>query len=89
MKKRTSEQVFVDLLRKTEIEGRHVSDAQNASTYAPRIFARRPDNEKHKLAQFEHAMEKLFAEGRIKVAEEKRRRRIVYLGDDAQCSVNI
>ena len=78
IKKRTTETVFLDLLEKATKEGRYVSESKNAGNYAPRAFARRPDNENRKTSDFETAMENLFAQGRIKMTPEgKRPRRVV------------
>jgi RecA-family ATPase len=86
IKKQTTEQVFLDLLQKTESEGRRLSDSSQASNYAPRIFARLPANGNYKLRQFESAMDKLFAEGRIKMIEKNRTRRMARTGDGVRCS---
>jgi RecA-family ATPase len=66
IERRTCERVFFDLLDRITEEGRHVSDSVNAGTYAPRIFSRRPDREGFRQADFAHAMERLFADKKIK-----------------------
>jgi RecA-family ATPase len=54
-------EVFLHQLDAIIAEGRHVSDSPNAGNYAPRIFARRPDREGFRQADFKRAMEELFA----------------------------
>jgi AAA domain len=67
IERRTCERVFLDLLDMTTREGRHVSDSDRASNYAPKVFTRRPDRHGYKKEQFEHAMNALFAAGEIKM----------------------
>ncbi len=81
IKKRSVERAFMDLLAEVASEGRPVSDSRNAGNYAPRIFSRRPCRQGFRKADFEKAMEVLFANGRIRVEEYGRtsdtRRKIV------------
>ena len=74
IERKSCDRVFVDLLRKTTGEGRYVSENAKAGNYAPRIFAQRPDRERFTKADFQRAMERLFAEGAISVGS--------YRGDD-------
>jgi hypothetical protein len=48
-------------------EGRHVSDSYHAPSYAPKIFAHRPDRERFSKADFERAMQALFATHKIRL----------------------
>jgi hypothetical protein len=65
--RRSAKRVFMDLLDKITAEGRHVSDSIPASNYAPKLFARRPGNERYKVGEFRSAMETLFDIGEIRV----------------------
>ena len=67
IQRRKAETVFLDLLGKFEADSRPVSDSSRAGNYAPRLFAKRPEREGFAKADFERAMEALFAEGRIKI----------------------
>lgn len=62
-----AEHVFLDILTAMESVGRTVSDNRHSGTYAPRIFAKRPDREDFQKADFERAMESLFAQKKIKI----------------------
>ena len=66
IERRACENVFLDLLDKITAEGRYVSDNNRTSNYAPRIFCMRPDKERFKQKDFEHAMQTLFAQRQIK-----------------------
>lgn len=75
----TSE-VFLSLLCALAKQDRHVSEKARAGNYAPKQFAQHPDRQGYKQRDFELAMERLFADGRIKVAEDgpqSRRRRFI------------
>ncbi len=63
------ESVFLDLLAAMKSEGRDASYKPRAGTYAPRIFAKRPDRRGYRMADFERAMERLFAAGSIAACE--------------------
>jgi RecA-family ATPase len=59
------ERVFLELLDKTAAEGQPVSSNTKAGNYAPRLFASRPDRERFAKADFERAMQALFANRKI------------------------
>jgi RecA-family ATPase len=65
IERRTCEQVFLDLLDKTTTEGQPVSSNSRAANYAPRLFASRPERERFTQADFQRAMQALFASGGI------------------------
>lgn len=65
IEKRTCERVFLDLLAKVTAEKQPVSFNSRAGNYAPRLFGRRPDRERFKRADFEIAMQSLFAQREI------------------------
>ena len=67
MERRRAEAVFLDLLCRSEAEGRPVSDNPRASNHAPKMFARRSRNMREGYAKrdFEIAMETLFSDGKI------------------------
>ncbi len=67
--RRKAETVFLDLLAKFEADERPVSDRSRAGNFAPRLFADRPEREGFNKADFNRAMEALFAQGRIKIKE--------------------
>ena len=71
---------FVELLAKVTAEGRTVSENKHAGNYAPRLFARRPERDGYDKKQFEAAMERLFAAGRLEMVnygrEHDRRRKL-------------
>ena len=67
MEGRNAERVFLELLDAVTKEGRHASESPNAGNYAPRLFAKRPERQGFNKADFAKAMERLFADGRIKV----------------------
>ena len=61
--------VFLSLLAKVTAEGRDVSDSRNAGNAAPRIFAARPDRQGFSKRDFEQAMQRLFAAGKIRMED--------------------
>jgi RecA-family ATPase len=65
IERRTCERVFLDLLDKTTAEKQPVSSNSKAGNYAPRLFASRPDRERFGKADFERAMQALFASGKL------------------------
>jgi RecA-family ATPase len=67
--RRTADRVFLDLLDATTREGQPVSSNNRSGNFAPKLFARRPDREGYKRADFELAMQRLFAQGEIKQVE--------------------
>lgn len=66
-KRRTAEEVFLDLLEALTSEGRSVSESVHAGNYAPRLFAQRPDRDGFNKVDFQQAMERLFARREISV----------------------
>jgi RecA-family ATPase len=66
IERRNCEAVFLDLLDKTTEEGQPVSSNTRAGNFAPRLFAARPERQRFKKADFEHAMQALFAAGQIR-----------------------
>jgi RecA-family ATPase len=65
IERRTCERVFLDLLDKVTAEQQPVSANSRAGNYAPRLFASRPDRERFARADFERAMQALFARGEV------------------------
>ena len=64
--RRKCEDVFLDLLARISLSGRHASDSINAGTYAPRLFAKRTDRQGYTRQDFERAMHRLFELGAIR-----------------------
>jgi RecA-family ATPase len=62
IERRTCERVFLDLLDKTLAEGQPVSSNSKAGNFAPRLFTSRPDRERYGRADFNRAMQALFAQ---------------------------
>jgi RecA-family ATPase len=61
-----AEQVFLQLLDRLTGQGRNVSDKASARNYAPLVFASEPEARKRfRRAQFESAMQRLFAANKI------------------------
>lgn len=71
IKRRTVERVFLDQLAAIRGEGRHVSEKDRASNYAPVVFSQRKDREGFRRDDFRRAMETLFTEQKIRVAAYK------------------
>jgi hypothetical protein len=71
IERRTCERVFLDLLARTVSEGQRVTHNSRAGNYAPRVFALRPDRERFAKADFERAMQALFAARSIVVVKRK------------------
>jgi len=67
LKRQSAEKVFLELLEAALIANRHVSATANAGNYAPRQFGRSPNRNGFNRKDFEAAMERLFADRRIKV----------------------
>jgi RecA-family ATPase len=84
IERRACEHVFLDLLDKATAEGQYVSHNSRAGNYAPRVFALRPDRERFAKADFERAMQRLFAENKIKVGFYKGANR-----HEHECIVNV
>lgn len=61
---------FHELLGRFEQQGRRLSDSPNSpSNYAPRVFARETEGEKFSLSLYRDAMERLFRNNEIHIAE--------------------
>jgi hypothetical protein len=69
IRKERAEGLFLELLEKMNRDRRYVSDSIYAQTYAPKVFAKRPDSCGYRISDFASAMERLFFKKRIKVAE--------------------
>jgi RecA-family ATPase len=66
IERRNCEAVFLDLLDKVNAEGQPVSSNTKSGNYVARLFARRPDQDRFKRADFERAMQTLFVAGEIR-----------------------
>jgi hypothetical protein len=68
--RRPVEEVFLILLNEYCDMERWVSASSHSPNYAPRLFARRPakDRDEYLKVDFERAMDKLFADRKIKNA---------------------
>lgn len=81
MEGRNAERVFLAQLEAVTAEGRHAAESTHACNYAPKLFAKRPGREGFGKADFVKAMERLFTDGKIKLASygppSKNRQRIV------------
>ncbi|MGH7119105.1 MAG: AAA family ATPase [Acetobacteraceae bacterium] len=64
-----AEETFLLLLDRCEVQGVYVSESPHSSTFAPRVFARRPDRDHYTTREFERAMHALFDGRRIRVAD--------------------
>ena len=62
---RTCERVFLDLLGQVTAENQPVSSNSRAGNYAPKLFGKRPRRDGFVKADFEAAMQKLFAAAEI------------------------
>jgi RecA-family ATPase len=60
------EEMFINMLRRVDDQGRCVNDKPTAPTYAPKIFAEQPSAGASKEA-FKKAMERLFAANKIRL----------------------
>ena len=63
--------MFMQLLNKLLLQGRYVND-KNRGNFAPTVFAKEPEAKKANMgkAVFEQALIRLFAKGKVRVAEE-------------------
>ena len=88
MEARKAEVVFLEILDAVTAEGRHVSESSHSGNYAPKLFAKRPDRQGFTKPDFAKAMERLFADGKIRVEEygreHDRRRRIVAVAEASE-----
>jgi RecA-family ATPase len=64
--KRAAKRVFRDLVDRMNSNDRPVSSNSRSGNYAPKLFAMRPDREGYGKADFERAMEALFADGELR-----------------------
>jgi hypothetical protein len=67
--RRAAEQVFLDLLDAATRQRRNVSDSKHAGNYAPKTFAASPNAERYSQKDLAAAMERLFAEGEIRMEQ--------------------
>ena len=65
--RRTADLAFLSCLDNLRSEGREVSDKSRASNYAPWVFENRPEATGYAYKAIQHAMERLFARGAIRV----------------------
>jgi RecA-family ATPase len=65
IERRSCERVFLDLLDRTGAEGQPVCSNNRAGNYAPKLFGSRPDRERYAKADFEQALQRLFAQREI------------------------
>lgn len=69
IERQSCESLFIQLVKRTEKEGRRVSASPRAANFAPAQFARRPDRENFRERDFRRAMETLFATGKLHTVE--------------------
>jgi len=65
IERKNAETVFLALLKRFTSEGRRLSHKPNAANYAPTLFAMQPDREGFRKADFNRAMQALFAQTTI------------------------
>src|SRR5262249_37519622 len=86
IERHSGERVFVDLLNAATGSGRNVSDSKHAGNYAPKVFAASPNAERYSKRDLEKAMERLFADGHLRMEEYGRRgdprRRLVHVTNE-------
>ncbi|WP_286840167.1 AAA family ATPase [Acidiphilium sp. 34-64-41] len=70
-----AEYVFLTLLDRCGEQNVFVSESRNATNYAPKVFAARPDREGINRKQFETAMAALFADRKITIEDYMRCRK--------------
>ncbi len=61
IERRNCERVLLDLLQRVVAQGRQVSESSRASNFAPKLFATQPDRDGYTQADFNRAMQTLFA----------------------------
>lgn len=84
----TADAKFLDLMRKVEQEGTHVSAKERASNYAPRVFAKHPRGRNFTQRDYASTMRSLLDQGRIKsVVEGSKSRRYEHLIITADTSI--
>lgn len=75
-----AERVFLTLLNAYTAQGRRVN-ASGGKTYAPKEFAEHPDSEGVTKRAFKAAMDRLLADGRVRIRQEgPPSRRVTFLG---------
>jgi RecA-family ATPase len=67
IERRAAERVFLDLLDAATQSGRNVSDSKHAGYFAPKLFAASPNAERYSQRELASAMERLFANGQIRM----------------------
>lgn len=65
LKNDACERVFLNLIGAVDKEGRPVSASRNAGNFAARVFSLHADRQGYSRKDFEKAMERLFADGKI------------------------
>jgi RecA-family ATPase len=87
IERRAAERVFLDLLDVATASGRNVSDSKHAGNYAPKVFASSPKAERYSQKEMAAAMERLFADGKIRMdlygRPSDQRQRIVRVANEA------
>jgi hypothetical protein len=68
LRRRAARTAFLDCLDAVETQGRDVTDARNSDRYAPRLFVGLAQGRGMKVVDLERAMNQLFADGIIRVA---------------------
>ena len=67
--RRSADDVFLDLLDYRNRRGQRLSDSKHAGMFAPKAFASSPEAEGYTIRDFEKAMQRLFAAGRIRMRD--------------------
>jgi RecA-family ATPase len=86
IERRTADRVFLDLLDAAMGQGRSFSDSKHAGNYAPKGFAASPNAERYSQRDLAAAMERLFADGQIRMdlygrPGDQRRRMVRVIGE--------
>lgn len=86
IERRSAERVFLDLLDAATGAGRNVSDSKHAGNYAPKSFAKSPNAERYTVKDLAAAMERLFADGKLRMEvsgrpSDQRRRMVRVIGE--------
>lgn len=87
IEKRNAETVFLDALDKLTAQGRFLSDSSHAGNFAPKAIIAAGLSERFKKTDLRAAMERLFADGRIRMetyGREHDQRRRIMRGRDAE-----
>lgn len=76
--KQACEERFLELVRKSAQQGRHVNDSANhPARYAPKVFAAMPDGQPFSVPEFKRAMERLFSAGKLRQESDGRHIKLV------------